>query len=74
MTKEWLKACGIRALKTFLQSFAAYLGTTVMLSELDMRIVIESSLIAALLSICTSLATGLPEVPFPSLMGDDQDE
>ena len=59
--KEWAKAAGIRALKTFAQTAIATIGTTAVLSEVDWVVVASASALAAILSILTSIA-GLPEV------------
>lgn len=59
--KEWAKAAGIRALKTFAQAAVATIGTTAVLSEVDWVVVASASALAAILSILTSVA-GLPEV------------
>lgn len=59
--KEWAKAAGIRALKTFAQTAVATIGTTAVLSEVDWIVVASASALAAILSILTSVA-GLPEV------------
>lgn len=60
-TKSWLKAAGIRALKTFAQTMIATIGTTAVIEAVDWKLVISASLLAAFLSILTSIA-GLPEV------------
>lgn len=59
--KEWLKAAGIRAVKTMAQSAIAVISTSAILEEVNWRMVISSAILAAILSIFTSLA-GLPEV------------
>ena len=59
--KDWLKAASIRAIKTFAQTFLASIGTSMVLSDVDWKLVLSASLLAGLLSIMTSLA-GLPEV------------
>lgn len=61
-TKEWFKAAGIRALRTFAQAAIAACGTAVLLSDVNWLSVLSIAGLAALLSILTSLA-GLPEVP-----------
>lgn len=61
MFKKWLKAAGIRAIRTFAQTFAAAIGTSAMLSEVDWVAVISTAALSALLSLVTSVA-GLPEV------------
>lgn len=62
MKKKWLKAAGIRALKTFAQAAIATIGTAAVLDEIDWVLVISASCVAAILSLLTSVA-GLPEVP-----------
>lgn len=61
MTKKWLKAAGIRALKTVAQTAIATIGTTAMAHEVQWMMVLSASVLAGILSILTSLA-GLPEV------------
>lgn len=60
-TKKWLKAAGIRALKTLAQTAIATIGTTAVIEAVDWKLVISASILAAFLSILTSIA-GLPEV------------
>lgn len=60
-TVLWIRAAGIRALKTFAQTMLATIGTTAILEDVNWTIVLSASLLAALLSILTSIA-GLPEV------------
>lgn len=60
--KEFLRAAGIRALRTFAQAAIAMIGTTALISEVQWLQVLSASLLAAILSLLTSLATGLPEV------------
>lgn len=60
--KKWLKAAGIRALRTFGQAFGALVPTTaIALSEVNWQIVLSGSVLASLISLATSLA-GLPEI------------
>ncbi len=65
MTKEkiimWLKYAGIRAAKTLAQTAIATIGTTALFNEVDWVVVGSASLLAAILSLLTSLA-GIPEV------------
>lgn len=60
-TKEWLKAAGIRALRTVAQAAIAAIGTSAALHEVNWLMVASTSLLAGVLSMLTSLA-GLPEV------------
>lgn len=60
-TKKWLKAAGVRAVKTFSQTFVATIGTSAVLSAVDWKVVLSASVLSAILSIATSVA-GLPEV------------
>ena len=60
-TKEWLKAAGIRALKTVAQTALATLSTSVAIEEVNWLVVLSTSALAGLLSLLTSLA-GLPEL------------
>ena len=59
--KYWLKAAGIRAIKTVAQTAVATIGTSALLSQVDWRMVISASILAGVLSLLTSVA-GLPEV------------
>lgn len=61
-TKEWFKASGIRALRTFAQAAIATIGSGAVLSSVDWKMVASASILSAILSFLTSLA-GLPEVP-----------
>lgn len=59
--KSWIKAAGIRALKTFAQTAVATIGTAALFAEIDWIIVASASGVAAVLSLLTSVA-GLPEL------------
>ncbi len=59
--KEWIKAAGIRALKTVSQTAIATIGTSAVISEVNWIIVLSASGLAGLLSLLTSVA-GLPEL------------
>ena len=59
--KRFIKCACVRALRTFAQTAAATIGTTALLREVDWLAVLSASALAALLSLLTSLATGLPE-------------
>lgn len=59
--KNWCKAALIRALRTFAQTAAAMIGTSVLLTQVSWAEVLSASLLAAVLSLLMS-AGGLPEV------------
>lgn len=60
-TLEWLKAAGIRALKTVAQTAIATIGTTALMNEVNWIMVGSASLLAGILSMLTSIS-GLPEL------------
>ena len=59
--KNWLKAAGIRAVKTVAQTAVATIGTAAALGEVNWLLVGSASVLAGVLSLLTSVA-GLPEV------------
>lgn len=61
--KKFLAAAAIRAVRTVAQTAIATIGTSAILSDVNWSIVISASVLAGILSILTSVATGLPEVP-----------
>jgi len=60
--KSFWKAALIRALRTVCQTAIATIGTTAVLEEVNWLLVGSSAVLAGLLSILNSIATGLPEV------------
>jgi hypothetical protein len=59
--KTWAKAAGVRAVKTFFQSFASLMTVGAVISELDWVYIASASAVSAIYSLATSLA-GLPEI------------
>ena len=59
--KEFWKAAGIRALRTLAQTAVAVIGTSAVMSEVNWVAVGSASVLAAVVSVLTSIATGLPE-------------
>lgn len=59
--KTWLKAAGVRAVKTVAQTSVAMIGTSVVISDVNWVMVVSASALAGALSLLTSVA-GLPEV------------
>lgn len=62
MGKEFFKAALIRAIRTIAQTAVATIGTGALLTEINWLAVGSASIVAGILSILTSIATGLPEV------------
>jgi hypothetical protein len=60
--KEWAKAALIRAVRTFAQTFVGFIAVGAALEEVQWLRALSVSGAACVLSILTSLATGLPEV------------
>lgn len=61
MNAKWWKAAGVRAVRTLAQAAIGTIGASVLITEVDWRVVVSASALAAVLSLLTSLA-GLPEV------------
>ena len=59
--KEWIKAAGIRAIKTVAQTPVATIGTAVAMGDVNWVLVASASALAGVLSLLTSIA-GLPEI------------
>ena len=59
--KNWLKAAGIRAVKTVAQTAVATIGTSAVLRDVNWIMVASASALAGILSLLTSIA-GIPEV------------
>lgn len=61
MNKKWWKAAGIRSIKTIAQSAVSLIPASVMITQVDWKVIVGTSLLAGLVSLLTSVA-GLPEV------------
>lgn len=61
MNAKWLKAAGIRAIKTICQTAVATIGTSAAMGDVDWLMVASASVLSGILSVLTSIA-GLPEV------------
>ena len=61
-TVAWIKAAGIRAVKTMAQTFVATVGSAAVMGEVNWPMVASASVLSGILSVATSIA-GLPELP-----------
>lgn len=62
MNNTFIKASLIRCVRTICQTAVAMIGSATVLSSVDWKMVVSASLLSGILSILTSIATGLPEV------------
>lgn len=58
---KWIKAAGIRAIKTVAQTAVASIGTAAVFSAVDWKMIVSASILAGVVSLLTSIA-GLPEI------------
>lgn len=58
---DWIKAAGIRAVKTVAQTAVATIGSAAVFSAVDWKMIVSASLLAGVVSLLTSVA-GLPEL------------
>ena len=58
---KWIKAAGVRAIRTVAQTFVATIGTAAAMGEVNWVLVGSASALAGILSLLTSVA-GLPEL------------
>ena len=60
-TIKWIKAAGVRAVKTVAQTAVAIIGTSATMGTIDWNMVASASVLAGIVSILTSVA-GIKEV------------
>ena len=60
-TQKWIKAAGIRAVKTMAQTAVAVIGTAAVVSAVDWEMAVSASVVAGVVSLLTSVS-GIPEV------------
>ena len=58
---KWIKAAGVRAVKTVAQTAVATIGTAAVFGSVDWKMTVSASLLAGVISLLTSIA-GLPEI------------
>lgn len=58
---KWLRAAGIRALKTVAETALATIGSSALFIEVDWRFVLSASLLSGVISLLVSIK-GLPEL------------
>ena len=64
MNNQFWKASLIRAIRTIAQTAVSLIGTAVVMSDVNWSVVVSASILSGILSILTSIATGLPEVEY----------
>ena len=64
MTKQFFKSASIRALRTIAQTAIAMIGTASVMADVNWQMVVSASLLSGILSVLTSIVTGLPEVDY----------
>ena len=74
MTKDFWKSALIRAIRTVCQTAIATIGTAAVLTDVNWMMVASASILSGVLSILTSIATGLPEVEYPEELTDEEVE
>ena len=62
LAKKWCIAAGVRAIRTFAQTFVAFLTVGASMADIDWKLAASVSVVAMIASILTSIATGIPEV------------
>lgn len=60
-TMKWIKAAGVRAIKTMAQTAVALIGTNAFITAVDWKMIVSGAIMAGIVSVLTSIA-GLPEV------------
>lgn len=71
---NFIKYTLIRAIRTICQTAVAVIGTAFVLSDVNWTAVVSASLLAGILSILTSVATGLPEAEYENSLYQYHDE
>ena len=70
---DFMKATLIRCLRTMAQTAISVIGTAMVLADVNWQMVVSASVLAGILSILTSIATGLPEVDLAEELEDEEE-
>lgn len=73
LAKKWCIAAGVRAIRTFAQTFVAFLTVGASMADIDWKLAASVSVVAMIASILTSIATGIPEVSLKEEEDDDNE-
>ena len=73
LAKKWCIAAGVRAIRTFAQTFVAFLTVGASMADIDWKLAASVSVVAMIASILTSIATGIPEVSLEKKEDDNNE-
>ena len=73
LAKKWCIAAGVRAIRTFAQTFVAFLTVGASMTDIDWKLAASVSVVAMIASILTSIATGIPEVSLDKKEDDNNE-
>lgn len=74
MSNHFIKATIIRAIRTVCQTAVATIGSAFVITDVNWLVVVSASFLAGILSVLTSIATGLPEADYEEYLHMDVDE
>lgn len=74
MSEHFIKATIIRAIRTVCQTAVATIGSAFVITDVNWLVVVSASILAGILSVLTSIATGLPEADYEEYMHMDVEE
>ena len=67
--KQWIKAAGVRAIKTVAQAAIASIGAATVMQDVNWAMIASASALAGVLSLLMSIA-GLPELKIEESEGE----